>query len=69
LVSPQVDSLDYASQQLTCLAHKRHALEVFFFAWAFAHEHQLSLGVARTEHNLRASFRQSAPPAVPDLAS
>ena len=50
-----------AVEQLAAAADERQALAVLLGARALADEHQVGVGVAHAEHDLRAALGQAAP--------
>ena len=60
----QSDAAQQLVEQLAGLPHERLSLSVFVEAWAFSHEHQFRVGVAHSEHHLRAAAAKAALRAV-----
>ena len=52
----QADLAEQPVEQLPCLPDERKALPVLVSAGRLADEHQVGIGVARAEHDLRASL-------------
>src|SRR5205823_2767891 len=60
---------DDLGQQLAGAADERFALAIFLLSRAFADEHELRLGLADAEHDLRASRAELAAATIADLVA
>jgi hypothetical protein len=65
----QVNRFKDLGQQLTCLTHKRYAMQVFLIAWPLTHKDQSSFWVSHTKNDMLPPFVEPAPAAVTQILS
>jgi hypothetical protein len=63
----QVNRLKDLGEQLTCLTHKRQAMQIFLIAWAFTHKDQSGLWVSQPKNDMLSPLVESAPAAVTEI--